>query len=268
MSLPLNQVVLGDCVEVMSKWPDNSVDCIVTDPPYGISFMGKEWDRALPPKEAFEQMIRVLKPGALAFVMSSPRQDVLWRMLALLEGVGFQLKTSAIFWIYRTGFPKAYDVSKGIDRKHYKLKVGLSDFQDYLNEKRKEKSLTLREINEILGAPENSGLAAHKFCDKSQPQFLTREQLDILKPILDIEDKYVEIYDEIEREIIGKGKSGIGSGRSYAFFQQTGLKPSEYDETLPASDLAKKWSGWKSQSGLKPAVRARAQPLLQGHHKV
>jgi len=117
MSLPLNQVILGDCVEVMAEWPENSVDTIVTDPPYGISFMGKEWDRALPPRAAFEQMIRVLKPGALAFVMSSPRQDVLWRMLALLEGVGFQLKTSAIFWIYRTGFPKAYDVSKGIDRK-------------------------------------------------------------------------------------------------------------------------------------------------------
>ena len=117
MSLPVNQVIVGECTEVMKAWPENSVDCIVTDPPYGIGFMGKSWDKALPPKEAFQQMIRVLKPGALAFVMSSPRQDVLWRMLAMLEGVGFQLKTSAIFWLYKTGFPKAMDVSLAIDRK-------------------------------------------------------------------------------------------------------------------------------------------------------
>ena len=86
MSLPLNQVILGDCVEVMAEWPENSVDCIVTDPNYGIGFMGLDWDKALPPRAAFEQMIRVLKPGALAFVMSSPRQDVLWRMLASSYG--------------------------------------------------------------------------------------------------------------------------------------------------------------------------------------
>ncbi|GAI93439.1 unnamed protein product, partial [marine sediment metagenome] len=49
MSLPLNQVILGDCVEVMAEWPENSVDCIVTDPNYGIGFMGLDWDKALPP---------------------------------------------------------------------------------------------------------------------------------------------------------------------------------------------------------------------------
>jgi len=121
MSLPINKIVCGDCVEVMHRFPDNSIDCIVTDPPYGLKFMGKEWDKALPPREAFTEMYRVLKPGALAFVMSSPRQDLLWRMLAMLEDVGFVLKQSFISWIYKTGFPKAYDVSKGIDKK-FRLK--------------------------------------------------------------------------------------------------------------------------------------------------
>ena len=115
--LPLNQIICGDCVEVMRTFPSNSVDLVVTDPPYGLSFMGKDWDKTLPPQEAFNEIIRVLKPGALAFIMSSPRQDVLWRMLALLEGVGFELNQSYIEWIYKTGFPKAYDVSLGIDRK-------------------------------------------------------------------------------------------------------------------------------------------------------
>lgn len=122
-NLPLNQIVYGDCIEVMETFPDNSIDCIVTDPPYGIGFMGKDWDKALPDKEAFQQMFRVLKAGGLAFVMSSPRQDVLWRMLAMLEECGFILKQSFVSWIYKTGFPKAYDVSKGIDKKLEYVKI-------------------------------------------------------------------------------------------------------------------------------------------------
>lgn len=74
--------------------------------------MGKEWDKALPNKEAFKQMFRVLKAGGLAFIMSSPRQDVLWRMLRMLEECGFNLKQSFISWIMKTGFPKAYYCSK------------------------------------------------------------------------------------------------------------------------------------------------------------
>ena len=112
--LPLNQVILGDCVEILKGFPENSVDLVVTDPPYGLSFMGKEWDKVLPPKAAFDQVFRVLKPGALAFVMSSPRQDLMWRMCALLERVGFDLQQSFISWVYKTGFPKAYDVSSNI----------------------------------------------------------------------------------------------------------------------------------------------------------
>ncbi|GAG58507.1 unnamed protein product, partial [marine sediment metagenome] len=92
--LPLNQILCGNCIEVLKDFPENSIDLVVTDPPYGLSFMGKDWDKTLPPKEAFAEIIRVLKPGALAFVMSSPRQDLLWRMLALLEGVGFNLRQS------------------------------------------------------------------------------------------------------------------------------------------------------------------------------
>jgi len=138
MSLPINQVILGDCGEVMAEWPGNSVDCVVTDPPYRIGFMGKSWDRALPPRRAFRQILRVLKPGALAFIMSSPRQDVLWRMLSMLDEIGFELKTSAIFWIYRTGFPKAYDVSKGIEAK---LTLGSANWNEFRKLRKKEESI-------------------------------------------------------------------------------------------------------------------------------
>jgi len=116
-TLPLNQILYGDCEELLQGLPDNSIDLAVTDPPYGLSFMGKEWDKALPPMAAFKEICRVLKPGALAFVMSSPRQDLMARMILLLEDAGFKTDLSFIEWIYKTGFPKAYDVSKGIDKK-------------------------------------------------------------------------------------------------------------------------------------------------------
>jgi DNA modification methylase len=56
MSLPLNRVILGDCSEVMRGGPDNSIDCVVTDPPYGLNSMGKSWDKALPPKHSASVM--------------------------------------------------------------------------------------------------------------------------------------------------------------------------------------------------------------------
>jgi len=148
MELPVNKIVCGNCIEVMASFPDESVDCVVTDPQYGIGFMGKEWDKALPPKEAFEQMFRVLKPGALAFVMSSPRQDVLWRMLRMVEEAGFNLAQSFISWIYKSGFPKAYDVSKGIDkrRKH----VNPKEFAKILKKKRLEKGIKITEMDKLV----------------------------------------------------------------------------------------------------------------------
>ncbi len=133
--LPLNQILCGDCVKVLKDFPENSIDLVVTDPPYGLSFMGKDWDKTLPPKEAFMEMNRVLKPGALAFVMSSPRQDLMARMIMLLEDAGFETGLSFIDWIYKTGFPKALDISKGIDRKLGKKRkqIGIELNPEYHN---------------------------------------------------------------------------------------------------------------------------------------
>lgn len=130
--LPLNQILCGDCVEILKGFPENSIDLVVTDPPYGLGFMGKEWDRALPPREAFEQVKRVLKPGALAFIMSSPRQDLLWRMCAMLDSVGFEMKQSFINWVYKTGFPKAYDVQSNITKNKDKyIKKGIDNYNSW-----------------------------------------------------------------------------------------------------------------------------------------
>ncbi len=100
-------VIHGVSPQASSELPDESMDCMVTDPPYGISMMGRDWDRAVPSVEIWKECLRVLKPGAFAFVMCIPRQDCLSRMIINLEDAGFMVNFSPIYWTYATGFPKA-----------------------------------------------------------------------------------------------------------------------------------------------------------------
>ena len=76
--------------------------------------MGKDWDQTLPPRKIFEECLRVLKPGSLAFVMSAPRSDVQYRMAQMLEEVGFNVSFTPIYWAYATGFPKAMNISNAV----------------------------------------------------------------------------------------------------------------------------------------------------------
>ena len=107
----------GDSAEVLKTLKDNSVDLLATDPPYGIQFMGLDFDKALPPKNIWKECYRVLKPGSFIAVMSSPRSDVLYRMIKDLEDAGFDMSFSPIMWTYHSGFPKASDTSKMIDKR-------------------------------------------------------------------------------------------------------------------------------------------------------
>jgi len=110
-------LILGDSAEQLKQLKDNSVDLMATDPPYGISFMNKGWDKVLPPKDIWTECYRVLKPGSFIAVMSSPRSDVLYRMIKDLEDAGFDMSFSPILWTYHSGFPKASDTSKMIDKR-------------------------------------------------------------------------------------------------------------------------------------------------------
>jgi len=112
-----NQIICGDNMDALPHIPDNSVDVIVTDPPYGISFMSKDWDKAIPSVAMWRECLRVMKPGAFAFIMSIPRQDSLARMIVNLEDAGFDVGFTSIYWAYATGFPKAGNVSKLVDKR-------------------------------------------------------------------------------------------------------------------------------------------------------
>lgn len=106
-----NSVLIGDCAKSLKQFSDETFDCIVTDPPYGIKFMGRKWDKALPSLDALNECCRVLKSGALAFFMCAPRMDVLWRMGEKLEKAGFEIDFSFIAWAQAQGFPKSKNMS-------------------------------------------------------------------------------------------------------------------------------------------------------------
>jgi DNA modification methylase len=129
--IPLvNRIILGDCLEKLKEIPDNSVDLIATDPPYGLEFMGKDWDKAVPKVEVWKECLRVLKPGAFAFIMCSPRQDCLSKIIMNLAEAGFQTNFTSLYWTYASGFPKAYNVAKGIEGK---LKLGTANWSEWKN---------------------------------------------------------------------------------------------------------------------------------------
>jgi DNA modification methylase len=103
----------GDCLTELKKLDDNSVDSIVTDPPYGLSFMGKVWDKTVPSKEVWEEAIRVLKPGGHLLAFAGTRTQ--HRMAVNIEDAGFEIR-DMIAWVYGSGFPKSHNISKSIDK--------------------------------------------------------------------------------------------------------------------------------------------------------
>jgi len=98
-----------DCLEVMRALPSDSIDSIVTDPPYGISFMAKRWDYDVPGVDVWGEVLRVLKPGGHALVACGTRTQ--HRMVVNIEDAGFEIR-DVVSWIYGSGFPKSLNIGK------------------------------------------------------------------------------------------------------------------------------------------------------------
>ena len=105
----------GNCLEVMATMAENSIDSIVTDPPYELGFMGKSWDSSGVAFniEVWQEALRILKPGGHLLAFSGSR--TYHRMAVAIEDAGFEIRDQ-IMWIYGSGFPKSHNVSKGIDK--------------------------------------------------------------------------------------------------------------------------------------------------------
>lgn len=107
------KLYLGDCLDVMRTLPESSVSSIVTDPPYGLSFMGKHWDHGVPGVAFWEAAYRVAKPGAMLLAFGGTR--TFHRLTVAIEDAGWEIR-DCLMWVYGSGFPKSHDISKAIDK--------------------------------------------------------------------------------------------------------------------------------------------------------
>ncbi len=194
----------SDALSVLSELESESVDLLATDPPYGISFMGKYWDKALPDKKIWEECLRVLKPGAFAFVMSIPRSDCLSRMIISLEDAGFRVDFTPIYWAYASGFPKAQNIGKAVDKRRIGDKF--KEIRDYLRQCYKESGKTQKQLAYAMSDFTIGGGRVSHYFGNEQPLVPNWIDWCILKGELNMDDRYDYHIREFERDVLGTAR--------------------------------------------------------------
>ena len=144
--MELNQIYNTDALEGLKQLDENSIDAIVSDPPYSLSFMNKEWDTDLPSVEILKECLRVLKFGSWAMWMMTPRQDSQLEFLLRLRQAEFNISFSSIEHIYASGFPKAADLSLLADKRACKEDLMQKLSREPTNEEFKEAWGKWREV--------------------------------------------------------------------------------------------------------------------------
>jgi len=124
IDLTRSETYLHDNTEFLQFLPPNSIDCSITDEPYGINFMGKGWDR-LPTADQWKELLRVLKPGAWNLVICSPRQDVMGETINRLKEAGFNVGFSSIYWTYAEGAAKVQSLEKRLGDEYHGCYPGM-----------------------------------------------------------------------------------------------------------------------------------------------
>ncbi|KKN56888.1 hypothetical protein LCGC14_0567410 [marine sediment metagenome] len=196
----------ADCREVLPELP--KVDLVVTDPPYGMAFMGKDWDKVLPDPAIWRECLRVLKPGAFAFVMSSPRADLQSRMIASLEGAGFNVGFTPIYWAYASGFPKAQNIGKAVDKRNGR-QDSFAPFAKHYGSRRAALGYThafICEQGHFYDEYNHGGASVNWEQGHNVP---TLAQWGVLMPLLGLSLGYLPLIEREEavREVTGKDKT-------------------------------------------------------------
>ena len=249
----MSELLLGDCLEVMRTLPDCSVDAVVTDPPYGLAFMGKRWDYDVPSVEIWAECLRVLKPGGHLLAFAGTRTQ--HRMAVRIEDAGFEIR-DMIAWVYGSGFPKSLDVSKAIDKCNGETSRPLK-FTEWM----RTTGLTARQVDKITG----TNMGGHYLTAASQPAVPTPALWALLRPhcgdVPEWVDQLVQRI-EAEREVVGQAwrmdrKEGVVNYGG-------GTPEGAYAITAPATPEAQQWAGWGT--ALKPALEpiTMARKPLEG----
>ena len=246
------KLINSDCIEAMKAMPDNSVDSIVTDPPYELGFMGKSWDASgiAFNVEVWREALRVIKPGGHLIAFSGSR--TYHRMAVAIEDAGFEIRDQ-IMWVYGSGFPKSHNVSKGVDKNNGEANR-LLKFTTWM----RTTGLKAKELDEVT----QTNMGGHYLTTASQPAIPTVALWAKIRPLIaDVPEWVDELVDRIEaeREVVGK----MTNPASSIYSQSENEISRDVDITAPATTAAKQWDGWGT--ALKPAhepmVLAR-KPLI------
>ncbi|KKL65189.1 hypothetical protein LCGC14_2157460 [marine sediment metagenome] len=108
-------LIHGDCLEILPTLDADSMDSCVTDPPYGINFMSKNWDHGVPGEHFWREVLRVLKPGAHLLTFGGTR--TYHRLACAIEDAGFEIR-DCLMWVYGSGFAKGLNISKASNALH------------------------------------------------------------------------------------------------------------------------------------------------------
>jgi len=258
----MNKIINGDSLKVLKKLEDESVDLVCTDPPYGYSFMNRDWDKAVPALEIWQECLRVLKPGGFCFVMSAPRSDVQSRMMVRLEDAGFNIGFTPIYWTYATGFPKATNVGKAVDKKLGKTRkiTGTIDPRSKYDGKSRSSSAINTNWRESENRSDYNDMSVKEITEPAsdeanalegsyvgyQPKPAVEVVLVAMKPITEkttieqamkngkgitwLDDCRIP-YEKDYRLLKGGSYSGNRTGSNAESFYQTGNEKIEYDES-------------------------------------
>jgi DNA modification methylase len=229
----------GDCLDLLQTLDADSIDAIVTDPPYGLSFMGKRWDYDVPSEGIWRECLRVLKPGGHLLAFAGTRTQ--HRMAVRIEDAGFEIR-DMIAWVYGSGFPKSLDVSKAID----KMGGVHPNWQPEQYERAVEASgFTHADVDRHLGLKASScywSRTDHRRCTPLYEHWLKARNF------LGLDDNFASVAGQVEREVIGHRDMGFAPGTSAVYGEYSG----DTRITAPATDAAREWQGWGT--ALKPAL--------------
>ena len=225
----------GDCLDKLKELDNNSIDSIVTDPPYGLSFMGKKWDYDVPSVEIWQECLRVLKPGGHLLAFAGSR--TYHRMAVRIEDAGFDIRDQ-IMWIYGSGFPKSHNISKQLDKRGGNNNL-TKEVADALKEARVSRGISKTEADKLFcdGTTNYQWFEGRKdgvrLPDDETFQKICNEWNEL--------DKYKTIINSANREVIGQYEGDAGGLGGERLGSKGG------DITIPATNVAKDWEGWGNQ---------------------
>jgi DNA modification methylase/transcriptional regulator with XRE-family HTH domain len=244
----MQEIRHGDCLAVMREMPDVSVDAVVTDPPYGLAFMGKRWDYDVPSEDVWHECLRVLKPGGHLLAFAGTRTQ--HRMAVRIEDAGFEIR-DMIAWVYGSGFPKSLDVSKAIDKAG-----GASprEQSEILRAKREAAGLSREKVAASVGCTPSSVRDWEEGRARA-----TGAAVEFIVPSEEYRAKLADLlgYSSDERRLIGAAVDRRGDGTVYAVGHSGGLRSGGNTEA------ARQWQGWGT--ALKPAlepITVARKPLI------